>query len=140
MLSLLEFHSSRLRALDNLPRLVVFLKSQEKYLSSFSIINLRVKRLLKSLMLLNLKLWKHYLASIKHRFRTKQTLRRPSSVTSVALVDKPSDLTMGLPISFCVSGSAFCKLIQTERSLSIYLLPIYLSIYLYVSMYKCMQV
>ena len=43
--------------------------------------------------------------------------RRPSSVT-VALVDKPSDLTMGLPISCCVSGSAFYKLIKTERSSS----------------------
>ena len=40
--------------------------------------------------------------------------RRPSSVT-VALVDKPSDLTMGLPISCCVSGFAFYILIKTER-------------------------
>ena len=38
--------------------------------------------------------------------------RSPSSVL-VALLDKPSDLTIELPISYCVSGSTFLKLIKT---------------------------
>ena len=40
--------------------------------------------------------------------------RHPSLVTA-ALVDKPSDLTVGLPISCCASDSAFCKLIKNWR-------------------------
>lgn len=42
--------------------------------------------------------------------------RRPSSVT-VTLVDRPSDFTMGLPISCCVLCSMFWKLIKTKEGL-----------------------
>lgn len=46
-----------------------------------------------------------------------ETWRCPSSLT-VAFLDKPLDLTMELPISCCVLGSKFCKLIKTEKSSS----------------------
>ena len=66
--------------------------------------------------------WKTWISfsesTLKLKLKTVYERWRRSSSVTVTLVDKTLDFTMGLPISFCVPSSTFCKLFKTERSSS----------------------